>query len=68
MSLLSRDKIREYNLLRKELQQDQERLARMEAHEGDDGTPEDVAGQCRLVDEIAEKTRRVRVLRRELYG
>ena len=60
-------KLREYNLLREELKTLTRKLERMEAHEGDDGTAEDIDGEVKLVEEIAEKTRRLRTLRKEIY-
>ena len=55
-----REMVSEHNALNREVREMCERLERMEAHEGDDGTPEDIDGQCRLVDEIHAKRQRVR--------
>ena len=60
-------KVREYNALRREVAALSARLEKMEAHEGDDGCPEDVEGQCQLGDQIAAKQRRVRELKKEIY-
>jgi hypothetical protein len=57
----------EYNLLRTEVQELSRRLAKLEAHEGEDGTKEDIATQCSLVDEIAAKSRRISELRSLIY-
>lgn len=64
---IRRAKVREYNVLRREVQDLRAKLERMEEHEGDDGTPADIDGQCRLVEEIASKTRRITELKREIY-
>lgn len=59
--------VRELNELNNECKALDKKLARMEAHEGEDGTPEDVDAQCALVDEIAAKRRRIVELRKTLY-
>lgn len=57
----------EYNGLRNEVRELQKKLDKMEAHEGEDGTPEDVDEQCALVDVIAAKSRRIAELRKIIY-
>lgn len=59
--------VRELNTLQAELRVMQKQLEKMEAHEGDDGTPEDVEGELKLIEEIRNKTLRVRELRRVIY-
>jgi hypothetical protein len=62
-----REMLGEISKLKNEIVEMQKRLDKMEAHEGEDGTPEDVDGQCKLVDEIAAKSRRMWELRRLVY-
>ncbi len=64
---IDRTLVREYNGLREQAKTMERKLERMEAHEGDDGTPEDVAGQCALVDELATVRRRIVELRGQIY-
>lgn len=59
--------VAEYNALRTEVQRLSDRLERLEAHEGEDGTHEDIAGQCALVEEIAQMRRRIAALRAVIY-
>lgn len=62
-----REWLREHSRLKNEVQQQRKQLEKMEAHEGEDGTAEDVAGQCALVDEIAAKQRRMSELHKMIY-
>lgn len=59
--------VREYNTLREEIKTLSKKLEKMEAHEGEDGTPEDQDGQCSLVETIAAKQRRVSELKSIIY-
>jgi len=59
--------VKELNLLTRELQGLGARLEKLEAHEGDDGCPEDVDAQCSLIDLIAAKNLRLKELRRIVY-
>lgn len=59
--------VREYNGLKLEREAMNKKLEKMEAHEGEDGTPEDIDGQCQLVDAIAVKDRRLAEIRKVLY-
>lgn len=62
-----RAKVKEYNELRRAVADLASRLEKLEAHDGDDGTPEDVDAQVRLVDEIDAKRRRISELKLEIY-
>jgi len=62
-----RKMVREVNDLRNEVRILEKKLRRLEEHEGDDGTKEDIDAQCALVDNIAEKNRRIASLRKALY-
>lgn len=59
--------LREYNTLRGEVQEQRKQLKKLEAHEGEDGTAEDVDAQCALVDAIGVKERRIAELRKLIY-
>ena len=59
--------VSEYNALRRESALLQAKLEKMEAHEGDDGRPEDVEGQLKLQDEIRVKDLRISAIRKIIY-
>ena len=67
ITLERRALIRKYNELRKALEAKETKLARMEAHEGEDGIPEDVEGQCALVDAIGIQRREYYAVKKQLY-
>ena len=60
-------KVRRLNALTREVRELDARLKTLEAHDGADGSQEDIEGQCVLVDEIAQKRREIAALRREVY-
>lgn len=55
------------NRLKRECAELEEKLAKLEAHDGSDGCPEDIDAQEKLVDEIAVLRRQYYAVRREVY-
>lgn len=65
--MADRKLVGELNRLQRELRDDQKRLEKMEAHEGEDGIPEDIDGQLLLIEQMRVKQLRVRELRKVVY-
>jgi predicted helicase len=62
-----KEMVKELNALTREVKDLRVKLEKLEAHEGDDGTKEDIDGQVSLQDVIAAKRQRMIELDKLVY-